>query len=71
MKLKHYIKKINDKKAQWNIAINEHHEAKKQWVMSWYPGMGKKDKKFKDKFIKITLLTYYMFSGHIVYVFMW
>lgn len=38
--------------------------------MSWYPGMGKKDKKFKDKFIKITLLTYYMFSGHIVYVFM-
>lgn len=33
-------------------------------------GNGKKDKKFKDKFIKITLLTYYMFSGHIVYVFM-
>lgn len=32
-------------------------------------GNGKKDKiKFKDNFIKITLLTYYMFSGHIVYV---
>lgn len=70
MKLKHYIKKINDKKSSetWLLMSTMKQKTMGDEVVS---GNGKKDKiKFKDKFIKITLLTYYMFSGHIVYVFM-
>lgn len=42
MKLKHYIKKNKWQKKQWNIAINEHHEAKNN---GWWGGIREWEKR--------------------------